>query len=259
LRSDTRDRIAITRTRPDPLGPHRAALCQGVEHMPGHGGVIDVWNTRAKAACPNLCASFVRNEYDGHVTRSDAPPTAVGRPRVPGLTKEILDATIMLVAECGVDGLTLDAIADRAGVGRPTIYRRWRSKEALLEAAIEVIVDEQLAPPNVGNIRDNLIELARRMIDQLQTPMASLWTVYFDLERAHLAPAAFRRARESNMQMVQHAIELGELRPGTDAKILQQLIFGILWYRVNVAHEYTDPDFAVVIIDMLLEPLRNSP
>jgi AcrR family transcriptional regulator len=194
------------------------------------------------------------------VTRSgDGLPAPVGRPRVPALTKEILDATITLVAEVGLDGLTLDAIADRAGVGRPTIYRRWPSKESLLEAAIEIIVDEHLAPPNVGNIRDNLIELARRMIDQLQTPMASLWTVYFELERAHLAPAAFRRARESNLNMVEQAIERGELRPGTDPKILQQLIFGILWYRVNVVHEYTDPSFAVVIIDMLLEPLRNSP
>jgi AcrR family transcriptional regulator len=183
----------------------------------------------------------------------------VGRPRVSNLTEEILDATITLAAEVGLDDLTLDAIAERAGVGRPTIYRRWPSKEALLEAAIEIMIDKHLHPPNHGNIRDDLIEWARRMIEQLQSPLSSLWKVYFDLERADIASAAFRRARDSNLNIYKRAIERGELRPDTDPKIIQQLIFGIIWYRANVVHEYSDPALAEVIIDILLEPLRTSP
>jgi AcrR family transcriptional regulator len=183
----------------------------------------------------------------------------VGRPRISNLTEGILNATITLVAEVGIDDLTLDAIAERAGVGRPTIYRRWPSKEALLEAAVEIMIDEHLYPPNHGNIRDDLIEWARRQIEQLQSPLSSLWKVYFDLERANVASGAFRRARERNLNIYKRAIERGELRADTDPKILQQLIFGILWYRANVVHEYSDPGLAEVIIDMLLEPLRTSP
>jgi AcrR family transcriptional regulator len=157
-----------------------------------------------------------------------------------------------LVADVGLESLTLDAIAERAGVSRPTIYRRWTSKEALLEEAIELIVEEYLYPPNTGSIRDDLVYMARRFIEQMQGPMASLWKVYFDLEESQIATRAFRRVRYRNEEVVARAVARSELRP-VDARLLIESIFAIIWLRINVVHERLDPAFAETVVDFVLD------
>ena len=47
-----------------------------------------------------------------------------------------IDATLDLIAERGVPGLTTDAVAERAGISKATMYRRWRSKEELMLDAV---------------------------------------------------------------------------------------------------------------------------
>jgi AcrR family transcriptional regulator len=70
---------------------------------------------------------------------------ARGRPRRASADAEILDAAIQLLAERGFQAATIEAIAERAGVGRNTIYRRWSSKEELIADALqELIVDIDL-------------------------------------------------------------------------------------------------------------------
>jgi AcrR family transcriptional regulator len=61
--------------------------------------------------------------------------SAVGRPRNPAKDVAVLQATRELLVEVGYQGATVVAIARRAGVGAPTIYRRWATKEALVEDA----------------------------------------------------------------------------------------------------------------------------
>jgi AcrR family transcriptional regulator len=174
------------------------------------------------------------------------------------VTEGILQATMTLVADVGLEDLTLDAIAERAGVSRPTIYRRWTSKEALLEDAIELIAEEGLYPPDTGSIRDDLIFMARRFIDQMQGPMASLWTVYFDLEESQIAARAFRRVRYRNEEVVARAIARGDLRP-VNARLLIESIFAIVWVRINVVHEMLDPAFAETVVDFVLDSWRIPP
>lgn len=68
-----------------------------------------------------------------------------GRPRRASAGAEILDAALELLAERGFQAATIEAIAERAGVGRNTIYRRWDSKEELIADALqELIVDIDL-------------------------------------------------------------------------------------------------------------------
>jgi AcrR family transcriptional regulator len=66
-----------------------------------------------------------------------------GRPRDPDLEARVLDATLELVAERGLDGATIEAIAARSGVARATLYRRWPSRDALIEAAIRHAIGRQ--------------------------------------------------------------------------------------------------------------------
>jgi AcrR family transcriptional regulator len=84
-----------------------------------------------------------------------------GRPRSKASHRSMLTATLELLAEVGFDRLTIDAIAARAGVGKSTIYRRYRGKEQLVADAIESIREEVLIP-NTGTLEGDIEELIDR-------------------------------------------------------------------------------------------------
>jgi AcrR family transcriptional regulator len=69
-------------------------------------------------------------------TPSPGEARHVGRPRDPALELRVLKATLDLIVEGGLGAATIDAVAERSGVGRATLYRRWADREALIEAAI---------------------------------------------------------------------------------------------------------------------------
>lgn len=71
-------------------------------------------------------------------------PAGRGRPRDPGTDRAILQAALDLFIERGVEGSSIEQIAKRAGVGKPTIYRRWSTKEELIAAAMETLVAEEV-------------------------------------------------------------------------------------------------------------------
>ena len=91
-----------------------------------------------------------------------------GRPRAEGLDEALLDVTLELAGEVGIDGMSMDDLAQRAGVSKATIYRRWPSKERLVLDAL----NHAMRPFDLidtGSLRsdleDYLGELARRMTE----------------------------------------------------------------------------------------------
>jgi AcrR family transcriptional regulator len=92
-----------------------------------------------------------------------------GRPRDPGYDKAILDATLEILNDKGYAGLTIDGVAAKTGVGRPTIYRRWRSKPALVIAALTAA--PSLSPaPDTGSLRDDLLVFQRDQVAMMDRP-----------------------------------------------------------------------------------------
>jgi AcrR family transcriptional regulator len=176
-----------------------------------------------------------------------------GRPRRPGVTDSILDATIELAAEGGLEDLTLDAIAARAGVGRPTIYRRWPSKDALLAEAIEMIAEKYGVVPQSGNVRDDLVEWVRLTIQYVQSPLRSVWLAYFNVDDAHLADEAVAQARDRNVDIIRRGIERGELRTDTDSNLVAEMMFATVWYQVTMRHRRLEPSFADIVVDTILD------
>src|SRR6266496_6782642 len=79
-----------------------------------------------------------------------------GRPRSAQAHKAILDATLELLAEGGFQGLSIEAVAARAGVGKTTIYRRWPSKNELVMDAIRE-VQVNLSVIDTGNFRKDVV------------------------------------------------------------------------------------------------------
>src|ERR1700754_3847433 len=108
-----------------------------------------------------------------------------GRPRDPRRREAILHAAIMLVAEVGYDRMTVEALAARAGVSKPTIYRRWPGgKQEIVVDAIRSKHGAIDALPDHGSLRADLLALL------------SLAAEHTD-EDAHLAGGLISQLRES--------------------------------------------------------------
>lgn len=96
-----------------------------------------------------------------------------GRPRRPGVDDAVLAAAIELVTDQGYAGTTIDAIARRASVAKTTIYRRWRSKEALAVDALVLALGElpPLPEPGAAAVEEAIEWLAGRI---QQAPVRAL-------------------------------------------------------------------------------------
>lgn len=99
---------------------------------------------------------------------SPATPRPPGRPRSAEADRAILDAAIDLFVAEGYEGMSIEGVATRAGVGKTTIYRRWDSKEELIVAAIDEVIFE-VEPLDTGSLRPDLVDL----LTQLQVTMSS--------------------------------------------------------------------------------------
>jgi AcrR family transcriptional regulator len=160
-----------------------------------------------------------------------------GRPRSPEAHAAILRAALELAVERGFRGLSMEAIAARAGVGKATIYRRWKNKEALFAEAIGSIA---LAPevPDTGSVRGDFEAVsgaavggmapeAFRVLPRLLADAADDPELLGALRTALLRP---RRAALS--EILRRGIERGELRADLDVDLVSDMIIGPMVARV---------------------------
>jgi AcrR family transcriptional regulator len=102
---------------------------------------------------------------------SDADPQPSGRPRDPQKDHDVLAATRQLLAEVGYQRTTIAAVARRAGVGAPTIYRRWPQREALIEDAAFSHVRPAPLPTATGDLRADLQAWVQAFLAELADPV----------------------------------------------------------------------------------------
>jgi len=96
--------------------------------------------------------------------QADAARRQLGRPRDARADRAILNTTLELIAEHGVHGFRTEDVAARAGVGKGAIYRRYRSKDELVTAAVATLVGEEIALPDTGSTRGDLLVLMREAV-----------------------------------------------------------------------------------------------
>lgn len=181
----------------------------------------------------------------------------LGRPRSAGIDEALLDATLQLAGEVGINGMSMDDLAQRAGVSKATIYRRWASKEALvLDALASAIRPFDLV--DTGSVRGDLevylAELGRRM----QTGRSS--DVLPDLISASARDPALR---ESLDEWVRHrrqpltiilgrAAQRGELAADTDLDTIIDALIGAFMYRRLLSHAPIDDAFVTLLLRTVL-------
>ena len=180
-----------------------------------------------------------------------------GRPRHPRISRAILDATLEILEEEGFAGLTIEAISTRAGVGRPALYRRWPSKEAIVEEALLGVAGELVPVPDTGSLRGDLTLLVREFADSMDTTAGRL-TVALIAEAIRdpswhpIVRDFLRRRRALTRVVIDRAIQRGELPPDADGDLLIDLVASPLWVH-RLLHwdlaEWIDPD---AILDGIL-------
>jgi AcrR family transcriptional regulator len=106
-----------------------------------------------------------------YVTLSFVMRTDLGRPRDSRIDAAVLQATVDLLGQSGYAGLSVDAIAQRAGTSKPAIYRRWPSKAHLVHEAVFPLSDATELP-DTGSLAGDVREMMRRTVLVLTTPAA---------------------------------------------------------------------------------------
>src|SRR3954462_5525024 len=97
-------------------------------------------------------------------------PSRGGRPRDPSRDSVIRAAILRLLADVGYGALTMDAVASEAGVGKATIYRRWRTKQDLVVDTISDLNREQVARPDTGSLENDVRLMLRSLVAVITGP-----------------------------------------------------------------------------------------
>ncbi|MGY2082086.1 TetR/AcrR family transcriptional regulator [Modestobacter sp. SYSU DS0657] len=100
-------------------------------------------------------------------------PGRGGRPRDPSRDGAIRAAILQVLAESGYAGLTMDAVASSAGVGKATIYRRWRTKSALVADAVAELSQAPMDAPDTGSLEGDLRILLHGLVSAVNGPVGA--------------------------------------------------------------------------------------
>ena len=195
---------------------------------------------------------------------TDASPRPIGRPagkrgrpRRAGADGAILTATLELLSEVGVAGLSMDLLAHRAGVGKATIYRRWDSKEALILDTLRMM-STPIPVPDEGSVRADLLTYMEAVIEYFAPgrgsdtlPHLIEASCYDEQLRASLDD--YLRERQSTTRLLLHrGIERGELPPTTDVDLITDVILAPFFYRHLLTGAPVDGDFIHRLVEFAL-------
>lgn len=166
-----------------------------------------------------------------------------GRPRSPRTDKAILKAASELVNTSGLAEMSMEGVAERAGVGKASIYRRWPSKGAL---AFDAVVDSILVSqptPDTGSLEGDLLNVARNWVRSAtsrrggRTVAGLIAEVQSDPDLAEVWRDRFvSRIRRERRPIVERAVERGEIPAGSDPELIMDLLYGPLYHRYLNGH-----------------------
>jgi AcrR family transcriptional regulator len=194
------------------------------------------------------------------MSSSDDGAPSAGRPRSEEAHKAILEATLALLVEVGFSALTVEGVANRAGVGKATIYRRWPSKLPLVvEAFSELPALEEV---DTGDLVE---DLNRMLGDYLRlfntTPLAAVLPSLAG-ERAHsdqlgeLFDPVMLGRRQPLRRVLERAVERGDLPRDLDLELAADLIVGPIAVALFFKGGKLSPKMVGPMVDLALRGLR---
>ena len=189
----------------------------------------------------------------------------VGRPRSEAAAAHdaIMDSVYALLRETSVRDLTIEAVAKRAGVGRPTLYKWWPSKAALVFAMFHERLARQPEPTQTATIEEAIRFRVRRVIMEFNDLFGKVIReliaegqsdpkVLQELYEQHIGVRRAKAAADIERGKVS-----GEFSADTDAELLVDQIFGPIYYRMLLRITPLDQAFGDKLVDQVLRGVRG--
>src|SRR5215470_5379839 len=184
-----------------------------------------------------------------------------GRPRSEQADKAIIDAALSLFAESGPEGLCIERVAARAGVGKATIYRRWPGKEDLLLDAIAAL-KTPLPEPAGRSVREDLVTLLGAMGQETADPRRARQFALLLGEgakyprlMARYVETVVEPRREVIRAVLRRGMSTGELRPDLDVDAALFMLIGAVIARRGHEQQAIPPGYPERVVDELLRGL----
>jgi AcrR family transcriptional regulator len=194
-----------------------------------------------------------------------------GRPRSAQAHKAIIDATLELLAEDGFQGLSIEAVAARAGVGKTTIYRRWSSKDELVMDAIrQVQFDIPVVNMDTGNFRNDLAALLKAayqgfmahpypFLGKLMLKFIGEYQTNPEIFQGAITQLVIPRLQRF-IHMVEQARAREEIRQDIDPALVLELIAGTLMIHwiFMYSHLQSSSSAVDVWVEQMVDVIMNG-
>ena len=188
--------------------------------------------------------------------------SARGRPRDPATRKKILAAARELLNEGDMSAVTMEAVAAKAGVGKPTIYREWPNAQSVAMEAFLDTTKPQEQGRKRGKALDALRDQLHSIIKTFSTPTGRNTAMMIaaaqnDSELAKIFRNRFIMGRrEEGRGILRAAVQARELRPDIDYEVTLDLIYAPLFFRLLIGHGPLDKAYADALLDAALKGLK---
>jgi AcrR family transcriptional regulator len=171
--------------------------------------------------------------------------------------KRILRATRELIDERGPGQVGIDDIAERANVGKQTIYRWWRSKTALILDSLEDIAEAELRFPDTGTTREDMrLEMAQ-VSAAFRGPMGAVVREIIAAAQGDPAVAEalrdglFAARRRHAREALRRGIDRGDVRADIDLEAAIDALYAPIWLRLIIGHAPLNRQTAGTIVDVV--------
>lgn len=157
--------------------------------------------------------------------------------RIERTRREVLRAAIALLGESGYAAFNMEAVAEKAGVSKSTLYRHWPTKLSLIADALETLNVQPRPGPAEGDVTDRVTVLMHHLAEALATsPFAACIPGLVEASKHHPEVASFlhgysARRRETLVAVLRDAVAKGELNADFDAETAALALSGALFYR----------------------------
>jgi len=181
-------------------------------------------------------------------------------PRLRGtqFIRKVLDAVIEQLAAVGFERLSIPEVAERAGVNKTSVYRRWPTKGDLIRAALDISMGSAGSASSTGNLRSDLVGTARLAADFVESPLGTgalrmLLAEGANPDVRNLAASMLRRQEtEGPRALFDLAMARGELPRDTDVQLVLSTVAGALMHRAFIEQGPLTDAFIEDLVDLIL-------
>lgn len=174
------------------------------------------------------------------------------------IRQAVLEAALAELAAVGYGSLSVEAVADRAGVHKTTVYRRWDNLGALVVDAMLSQLARDVPTPDTGTVVDDLRALLHAVVANLTSPGAAglLRALVGDAGRVpeirDVGSVVWEERFAAARTIIGRGVARGELPADTDADLMIEALIAPLYLRLLVTDVPIDADYADRVVDLIL-------